>query len=205
MTDDKRDATFHPGQAPLPQRNAWESFAQHGAPPENPGRTDDRLAYASPGVPPWGSLHQDIGHEPKRRGRWRAWNPIVWVLLGVAALALCAVGGLALLGAGGKAVVDSVDQQVSQQATDRKADVTLVSCSRGEFGLVTVRFTVHNSSDQAQSYLPTFNIEDAKGVVTSQATGVVNNLAPGKDYKGSAVGVDEVPAGTKIVCKLADA
>lgn len=205
MTDDKRDATFHGGEE-LPQRNAWESFAQHGQPPVNPGQTDDRMAYASPGVPPWGSLHQDIGHEPKRTGGWRTWNPIVWWLLGAVVLAmLCGGAAVAMIGAGGKAVVDSVDQQVSQQASDRRADVKLVSCSRGEFGLVTVRFTVHNSSDQVQSYLPTFNIEDAKGVVTSQATGVVNNLAPGKDYKGSAVGVDEVPAGTKIVCKLADA
>jgi hypothetical protein len=209
MTDEKRDATFHPGTEPwrgqLPERTAFETFAQHGAPPVNPGRTDDRMAYASPGVPPWGSLSQDIGHPAPRRGGWRAWNPIVWVLIGVAALVLCGVGALALAGAGGKAVVDSVDQQTNQQATDRKADVKVTSCSRGEFGLVTVRFTVHNSSDQAQSYLPQFNIEDSKGTVYGQATGVVNDLAPGKDYKGSAMGVDEVPAGTKVTCTLSNA
>jgi hypothetical protein len=203
MTDDKRDATFHPGTEPwrgqLPERTAFETFAQHGAPPENPGRTDDRLAYASPGVPPWGSLHQDIGHEPKRRGGWRAWNPIVWVLIGVAALVLCGVGALALAGAGGKAVVDSVNEQ----ATARAAEIKITSCAGpDEFGMVTVKYTIHNSSDEAQSYLPQFDLGDGKGTVYGQAGDIVNNLAPGKDYKGSAANVVQAPKGAKIVCAV---
>lgn len=200
MTDEKRDATFHPGQAPLPQRNAWDSFAQHGAPPVSPGRTDDRMAYASPGVPPWGSLSQDIGHEPKRRGRWRAWNPIVWVLIGVAALVFCGVGALALAGAGGKAVVDSVNEQ----ATARAADIKITKCTGpDEFGMVTVKYTIHNGSDEAQSYLPQFDLGDGKGTVYGQAADIVNNLGAGKDYKGSAANVVQAPKGAKILCSVA--
>jgi len=198
MTDHKDEATYH-GGGELPRREPFETLAEwdRHARPADP---NDRTAYASPGVPPWGSLSHDIGHAaPRKRRIWP------WVLAAVVLVLACGVGGLALVGAGGKAVVDSVDQQVSQQATDRKADIKLTSCSLGEFGLVTVRFTVHNSSAQAQSYLPQFDIEDGKGTVYGQATGVVNELAPGKDYKGSAVGQAEVPARTKITCALTGA
>lgn len=202
MTDDKRDATFHPGDGPtpLPARSPWESFAEHGQPPVNPGRTDDRMAYASPGVPPWGSLHQDIGHPAPRRGGWRSWNPIVWWLLGAVVLAvLCGVGALVALGAGGKAVVDTVNEQ----ATARAAEVRITSCTGpDEFGMVTVKYTIHNGTDEAQSYLPQFDLGDGKGTVYGQAGDIVNNLAPGKDYKGSAANQVQAPKGAKIVCSV---
>lgn len=197
MSDDKYGATFHGGEE-LPRRDPFQTFAQHGAPPPvNPGRN----AEAAPGVPPWGSLHQDIGHEPPRRSRVRSWNPIVWVLIGVALLALCGFGALALAGATGKAV----ENQVTQQAEDRKADITVTGCTLGEFDTVTVKYTVHNHSDQAQDYLPQFSIEDANGTVYGQAADIVNRLAPGKDYKGSAVGTIQEPGKNKITCKLTDA
>jgi hypothetical protein len=199
MTDDKRDATFHPGTGPtpLPSREPWETFAQHGAPPVNPGRTDDRLAYASPGVPPWGSLHQDIGHEPRKRRR--VWP---WVLGAVLLVVACAVGALGLIGAGGKAVVDTVNEQ----ATARASEVKITSCTGpDEFGMVTVKYTIRNDSAEAQSYLPQFDLGDGKGTVYGQAGDIVNGLAPGKEYKGSAANVVQAPKGAKIVCSVTGA
>jgi hypothetical protein len=197
MTDDKRDATFHPedGPTPLPARQPWETFAQHGAPPEQPGRTDDRMAYASPGVPPWGSLSQDIGHRaPRKRRVWP------WVLGAVVLVMLCGVGALVALGAGGKAVVDTVNEQ----ATARAAEIKITSCTGpDQFGMVTVKYTIHNGSDEAQSYLPQFDLGDGKGTVYGQAADIVNNLGAGKDYKGSAANVVQAPKGAKIVCSVA--
>lgn len=198
MTDDKRDAAFHPedGPTPLPARSPWDSFAQHGAPPEQPGRTDDRMAYASPGVPPWGSLHQDIGHRaPRKRRVW------LWVLVAVVLALACGVGALVLIGASGKAVVDTVNDQ----ATARAAEIKITSCTGpDQFGMVTVKYTIHNGSDEAQSYLPQFDLGDGKGTVYGQAADIVNNLAPGKDYKGSAANVVQAPKGAKIVCSVAN-
>lgn len=197
MTDHKREATYHGDD--LPRRTPMETFAQHGAPPP-----------VTPGRPPWDSqAHQDLAvqhgwptpGQPKR-GKWRAWNPIVWVLIGVAALVLCGVGGIALLGAGGKAVVNTVNNQ----ATARASEVKITSCTGpDEFGMVTVKYTIHNGSDEVQSYLPQFDLGDGKGTVYGQAADVVNNLAAGKDYRGSAANVVQAPKGAKIVCSVTGA
>lgn len=196
MSDDKRDATFHPGTGPipdqpLPQRDPYATFARYGAPPEHQSHPH----YAA-GRPPWDSqVHQPT--PGKKRSRW--W---VWAIVAVAGLALCAFGGLAVLGLGGKAVVNQVDKE----AADRRADVVVTACSLGEFDTVTVKYTVHNHSDQTQSYLPQFNIEDAQGTVYGQAADVVNDLAPGKEYKGSAVStVEKAPGKARITCKLTNA
>lgn len=49
-------------------------LAQKGAlPPHTDG----------PGIPPWGSLHQDIGHEPPRRSNLVLWAVLIGLTLGV--------------------------------------------------------------------------------------------------------------------------
>jgi hypothetical protein len=138
-----------------------------------------------------------------RPGRKKRNSSLVWVVVIVMAilvgLALCGIGALVL----GSEAVDSV---VSQEASDRKADIKITSCSLEELGLVTIRYTVRNSSAQDQSYLPQFNIQNSNGtVVYGQAVDVVNDLAPGKDYEGSTVGHAEVPSDTKITCTLTSA
>lgn len=195
MTDHKDEATFHGGE--LPRREpfetlgSWDRQAQP-APPVNPGRP-----WTSPGTPPWGSLSQDIGHEAPRK-RSRAW---VWVLVAAVLVVACGFGALALAGAGGKAVVDTVNQE----AADRKADVKITGCSVDQFGLATVSYTIHNDSAEAVSYVPEFNIESKTGTVYGQAADIVNDLAPGKDYKGKAVAGATVDGGAKIVCTLTGA
>jgi hypothetical protein len=195
MTDHKDEATFHGGE--LPRREPFETLASwdrqaQPAPPVNPGRP-----HQSPGTPPWGSLSQDIGHvAPRKRRVWP------WVLVAVVLVLGCGVGGLVLVGAGGKAVVDTVNDQ----ATARAAEIKITSCTGpDEFGMVTVKYTIHNGSDQVQSYLPQFDLGDGKGMVYGQAADIVNNLAAGKDYKGSAANVVQAPKGAKIVCSVTGA
>lgn len=192
MTDHKSEATYHGDD--LPRRTPMETFAQHGAPPPP----------VVPGRPPWDSqVHQDLAvqhgwptpGQPKRR----IWP---WVLVALALVLACGVGGIALLGAGGKAVVNTVNDQ----ATARASEVKITSCTGpDEFGMVTVKYTIHNGSDEVQSYLPQFDLGDGKGTVYGQAADVVNNLAAGKDYRGSAANVVQAPKGAKIVCSVTGA
>jgi hypothetical protein len=185
MSNDKTGATGYGEE--LPQRHPLESFAQYGIPPQPP----HPHAEVAPGRAPWAGQV----YPAKRRTRW--W---VWALVAIASLGLCGFGALALIGAGGNAVVD----EVTRISISRQADVTITACTTDQFGFVTVKYTVHNSSTAAQSYLPGFNIESKAGTVYGQTMDVVNNLAPGKDYQGSAVG--SIGTGHKdVVCKLTGA
>lgn len=201
MSNDKTGATWNGGE--LPGRTPLDTFATHGAPPVPPvEHAEPGRPYLSPGPAPWGTLHQDIGHEPKRSG-WKTWNPIArFLVIGgvvLVGLALCGFGALVLAGAGGKAVVDTVNDQ----ATARAAEIRITSCTGpDEFDMVTVKYTIHNGSADAQSYLPQFDLGDGKGTVYGQAGDIVNNLAAGKDYKGSAANVVQAPKGVKIVCSV---
>ena len=196
MTDHEHEATnYGPG---LPRREPLDTFAQHGAPPEPPIQPDGGRPWQSPGTPPWGSLSQDVGHVQPRK-RVRAW---VWVLVAAALVVACGFGALALAGAGGKAVVDTVNEQ----ATARAAEIKITSCTGpDEFGMVTVKYTIHNGSGDPQSYVPQFDLGDGKGTVYGQAADIVNNLGAGKDYRGSAANVVQAPKGAKIVCSVANA
>jgi hypothetical protein len=192
MTDHEHQATNYPGG--LPQREPFETLAswdrQAQPAPVSPGRP-----YVSPGPAPWGTLAQDVGHAaPRKRRIWP------WVLAAVVLVLGCGVGALVLVGAGGKAVVDTVNEQ----ATARAADIKITSCTGpDEFGMVTVKYTIHNGSGDPQSYLPQFDLGDGKGTVYGQAADIVNNLGAGKDYRGSAANVVQAPKGAKIVCSVA--
>jgi hypothetical protein len=193
MSDDKAQATGYDSEK-LPRRDPMTAFAQYGTPPPvNPGRNYD----TPPGTPPWGSLYQDIGHRaPKKARRW--W---IWVLVAGALMVMCAVGGVALIGAGGKAVVSTVDRE----AADRQADIKITGCEVDSFGLATVTYTVHNSSSESRSYLPEFNVESKTGTVYGQAADVVNDLKPGKDYRGKAIGSTTLGGGKGVVCTVTGA
>lgn len=139
--NDKDEATFHPGRAPV----SWDQVAAWGEPPPpDPDPAVDRMHYRSPGVPPWGSLHQDIGHEPRRRGlpAW-AWVSIV-------------LGGLFLI-CGSSAAVALWDESGPTPAVSTVPSTSPVAvtgtCEKrivGEYGLVaTVRAT--NSTDKPQT------------------------------------------------------
>lgn len=106
MSDDKRDATFHDGQSNYTDP-AWLGLMnQHGARPPVviPGPATER-PFVSPGVPPWGSLHQDIGHEAPRRSStlavWALVTGVVgvmagWCLFGLPCIAAVVLGHVAL-------------------------------------------------------------------------------------------------------------
>jgi hypothetical protein len=90
MSNDKLNATGY-----TPASDPWEALAAHGEPPPpDPDPAVDRLAYRSPGVPPWGSLYQDIGHEPpKERRGLPAW---AWVSMVLGVVALLCTGAVTL-------------------------------------------------------------------------------------------------------------
>lgn len=112
MTDDKRDATFHPGTepTPLPLREPWATFAQHGAPPDQPLQHEDPdggRPWVSPGRPPWDSrVHQDLAVQhgwpvPDRRPNstvavWALVTGVVGVLAGWCLLALPCIAAVVL-------------------------------------------------------------------------------------------------------------
>jgi hypothetical protein len=115
---------------------------------------------------------------PKKRRIWP------WILGAVVVMALCGFGGIAFLAAGTNKVV----QDVHASEAARTADVQITACNLGAGGLATVKYKIHNGSQDTQDYTPTFNIEDAAGNVYGQTADIVTGLAPGKDYKGQAVG-----------------
>jgi hypothetical protein len=113
MSNDKGEATWHPGTGPagepLPIRQPWETFARHGEPPANPA--EDRMFYASPGEPPWASrVERDLavqhGWSGDRRPNstvavWALVTGIVgvlagWCLLGLPCIAAVVLGHVAL-------------------------------------------------------------------------------------------------------------
>jgi hypothetical protein len=142
-TNDKRDATFHPGQAPVYGHTPLDWMAGHGAvvPPE-PDPAVDREHYASPGEPPpsWPRYDRPTG----RRGlpAW-AWVSIV-------------LGGLFLI-CGSSAAVALWDESGPTPAVSTVPPTSPVSvtgtCEKrivGEYGLVaTVRAT--NATDKPQT------------------------------------------------------
>lgn len=128
--DEKRDATFHPGRAPV-----WADLAQdHGAPPDRP--PVDRLTFQSPGPPPL-----NIG-----RKRSTGFALVVTVLGSVLVLLAC-LGAFALSQEAGPVPAES-------EAPPPAAEVaTTGTCEKrviGEYGLIaTVRAT--NGRERAQT------------------------------------------------------
>lgn len=145
-TNDKRDATFHPGQAPV----SWpEALAAHGSLPEVPP-PDDEIPWASPGRPPWASqVHQDLAVQhgwptpgEKRRGL-PAW---AWVSMILGVVALCVTGGVVT------ALVDE-SGPVPVVRTPASAVTTSGTCEKrivGEYGLVAT-VTAVNGTDKDQA------------------------------------------------------
>jgi hypothetical protein len=90
MDDEKARAAYHPeeppGSDPLPVRDPWASFAQHGAPPESPLRhaAPGERPWASPGRPPWDNqVHQDLAvqHGWPTPGQPKSSTVAVWALI----------------------------------------------------------------------------------------------------------------------------
>lgn len=140
---EKKDATFHPGQASV----SWpEQVAAWGEPPpDDPDPAVDRLHYRSPGVPPWGSLHQDIGHpEPRQRKGLPAW---AWVsiVLGGLFIVCSGLAVVALTGESGPvpAVTIPAGPAVTTTGTCEKKLV-------GDYGLVAT-VTATNTTSKAQT------------------------------------------------------
>lgn len=149
MSDNKRDATFHPGQAPV----SWpDHLAAWGEPPPpDPDPAVDRDAWVSPGEPPWASqVHQDLAVQhgwptpgEKRRGL-PAW---AWVSIVLGGLFILCSGAVALGLTGESGPVPAVTIPAGPDVT------TTGTCEKkviGEYGLVAT-VTATNTTDKPQT------------------------------------------------------
>ena len=146
MTDHKRDATFHPGQAPV----SWpDHLAAHGALPEVPP-PDDEIPWVSPGRPPWDSqVEQDLAVQhgwPTPGEKRRGLPPWAWVSM---------VLGVVLLVCGSSVALSLLDESgpVPAVRTGTAAVTTSGTCEKkiiGEYGLVAT-VTAVNATDKAQT------------------------------------------------------
>jgi hypothetical protein len=131
MSNDKLNATFHPGSAPVTWSDHLGTMAAHGEPPPNPAT--DREHYASPGRAPWAG----------RRGL-PAW---AWVSI---------VLGTVLLVCGSSALVALLDETGPAPAVSLAPSPLGVNltgtCEKklvGEYGLVaTVTATNGTNTEQ---------------------------------------------------------
>lgn len=148
VSNDKRDATFHPGQAPV----SWpDHLAAWGEPPPpDPDPAVDRDAWVSPGRPPWDSqAHQDLAVQhgwptpgEKRRGL-PAW---AWVSIVLGGLFILCSGAVAL------GMVDESGPVPAVRTPALTGQVTTTgTCEKrivGEYGLVaTVTATNTGKAD----------------------------------------------------------
>ena len=118
------------------------------------------------------------------------------VLLIVAPIAFCAAGSVvAVAGIGGGAAV------VQKAEEDRSKDITIKSCKAGEFGTVEVAYTIVNSSDTTQTYIPQFSVTAKDGTIVGEASDITSEVPAGKTYKGEAVGTVSGKPGT-VTCSL---
>lgn len=149
MSDDKMDATFHPGRAPV----SWpEQVAAWGEPPPpDPDPAVDRTHYRSPGPPPWDSrVHQDLAVQhgwptpgEKRRGL-PAW---AWVSIVLGGIFLLCSGAVALGLTSQSGPVPGVTIPAGPAVT------TTGMCEKkviGDYGLVAT-VTATNTTDTAQT------------------------------------------------------
>lgn len=137
MSNDKRDATFHPGRAPV-----WaDQVAAHGAPPDRP--PVDRMTYESPGPPPWAAP----APPPLNIGRKRSTGFAVAVAVVGSVLVLLACLGIFALGQ------EAGPVPAKSEAPPPAAVTTSGTCEKkviGEYGLVaTVSAT--NTTERVQS------------------------------------------------------
>lgn len=118
---------------------------------------------------------QAYPQQPPKKGK--AWKIVLGVLIGM--FLLCGGGLVACTGifAAGSAEMERQDNEAAKS-------VTITNC-KGEnllgSTMVTVEYTVKNSTDKARSYSIQFDIYTADGKTRlGEAHGVINSLAAGK-------------------------
>jgi hypothetical protein len=137
--DDKREATFHPGVAPVYGHTPMDWLANYGRPvPPDPDPAVDREHYAAPGPPPWAGQT-----EPRQRRGLPAW---AWVSI--------VLGGLFIVCSGAVALgLTSESGPVPAVTIPAGPDVTTTgTCEKkvvGEYGLVAT-VTATNTTDRPQ-------------------------------------------------------
>lgn len=149
MSNDKMGATGY-----TPASDPWEALAAHGAPPpSDPDPAVDRMAYASPGPPPWDSqVHQDLAVQhgwpspaEKRRGL-PPWA-VVSIVLGVVALLVAGGVVAGLTGESGRVpVIPAPAPRPAEVPTSGTCEKRIV----GQYGLVAT-VTATNTSGKAQT------------------------------------------------------
>lgn len=70
-----------------------------------------------------------------------------------------------------------------------RSDVTLASCSPGQFGSVVANLSVRNSGSQAQSYAVTVTAKGPDGATVATLVGAAPRVAPGGTQNITAVGL----------------
>lgn len=132
MTDHKRDATFHPGQASV----SWpDTLAAHGYRAEAVPPPDDEIPWESPGRPPW--------VKPEKSRGLPAW---AWVSIVLGSLALCLGGSVALSLLDESGPVPAVRTSTAAVTTSGTCEKKII----GEYGLVAT-VTAVNATDKPQA------------------------------------------------------
>lgn len=119
--------------------------------------------------------------------------------LALAAL-LPACGTSATTDAPGQSATDAP----AQDAGDASADVTVTTCTVGEYGDATASLTITNPTDESQTYLVTVSGNGPDGTRLVELTAASNNIAPGQTAQTDALGFAEGLPADGLACVVAD-
>lgn len=132
--------------------------------------------------------------QPRRRRR--AWP---WVLGVLGVVILLCVGGSVLVADTGTRGVPSTDFLSGDQPK-----ITMTGCTVDKFGIVKVSYTLVNTGERQNTFLPSFRITDPKGVQVGTASGVDADVQPGATVKGEAMGTIAGETPNRVTCTLVD-
>jgi hypothetical protein len=95
----------------------------------------------------------------------------------------------------GSSVTEGGSEQ-EQSGGGAGADVTVNSCERGEFGQITARLSITNSTDSAKSYIVTVSADGPDGTRVAELNAASNAVQPGQTANVEALGsATEPPEG----------
>lgn len=158
---------------------------------------------------------------PRRRRPFRAL--LKWA--GIAVVAIIAIAVIASLGsdddpaAGDEPTTtappaDAGDEPATAEPADTEpeapepgepaADVVVDDCEAGDFGDVTAKLTVTNSTDDVASYLITAEAVDEDGNRLVELTAAANSIAAGQSAKVDAMGMTDVDLPAGYTCRVAN-
>lgn len=174
----------NPQQQPTNPYNPQQAPAPYAYPPVGP------VYPPAPGQPPY---PYPVQQQPVKKSRTWLW--ITLVIVG--AVLVCGIGSCAaFVGSVGKAVVNN------QNASHK--DVTLVACTKTDFGVPAVKLSITNHGSSMASYIVNVAfLTDNGSTQVDTAMAAVDDLAPGQTANPTtqAISIDSEPYDT---CKITD-